>query len=444
MALPSQQSGPSRRSKHSYRRKNGRVSGRKWLLFMVVLIIAAVVVWITVGSQETTSPANTSVPKVVAAAPLTSATASAQAMNQPPAEPVESVVRPAEATMPEPGGADLTDRKVSSPAAQPTRLTVLPPAGLNRVQPDRENTPIAEPAQPIAVVAMSSPAPTAMMPPVLIAGSLPLITPGSVPAQMQEGLAALQAGQIVEARRLLTQVLRSGQVKPSKANELRELLSDINTRLVFSREIHPEDPFSLTYKVQPNDSLSRIRKKLAVQTDWRFIQRINGISAPNRIRIDQTLKIITGPFHGVVERSTFTMDVYLGEGSEQVYICTLPVGLGEYNATPLGHFRVRPNSKLVNPEWINPRDGTRYTADDALNPIGEYWMGLEGTDEANRDMAGYGIHGTVEPESIGKNASMGCVRMYPEDVELVYQMFAEGISTLEITDARINATAAAE
>ena len=83
--------------------------------------------------------------------------------------------------MPEPGGADLTDRRVSSPAAQPTRLTVLPPAGLNRVQPDRENTPIAEPAQPVAVVAMSSPAPTAMTPPILIAGSLPLITPGSVP-----------------------------------------------------------------------------------------------------------------------------------------------------------------------------------------------------------------------------------------------------------------------
>ena len=138
------------------------------------------------------------------------------------------------------------------------------------------------------------------------------------------------------------------------------------------------------------------------------------------------------------------MDGYLGEGIKQVYVCTLPVGLWEFNATPLGHFRVRPNSKLVNPEWINPRDGTRYTADDALNPIGEYWMGLEGTDEANRDMAGYGIHGTVEPESIGKNASMGCVRMYPEDVELVYQMFAEGISTLEITDARINTTAAAE
>ena len=94
------------------------------------------------------------------------------------------------------------------------------------------------------------------------------------------------------------------------------------------------------------------------------------------------------------------MDVYLGEGSEQVYVCTLPVGLGEYQRNATWSFRVRPNSKLVNPEWINPRDGTRYTADDALNPIGEYWMGLEGTDEANRDMAGYGIHGTVEPESI--------------------------------------------
>ncbi len=449
MALPSQQSGPNRRSKHSYRRKNGRFGSRRWLMLLVVLVVAGIVVWIVVGSEDATTTQNLATSAPQGASPPQPATASAQLIEQPTPQPVLSVSQPPRTAIPEPGGGVVSEPsvvgqpvKTSTPA---TQLTIAPPVGLTTRSPQDEVTPTAGASQtPVTTVAMSSPAPNVITPPILVAGTLPLMTADAVPEQMKEGLAALQAGKIVEARRLLSQALRSGEIKQSTANEIRELLSDINARLVFSREIHPEDPFSLTYKVQPNDSLSRIRKKLAVQTDWRFIQRINGISAPNRIRIDQTLKIITGPFHGVVERSTFTMDIYLGDGNEQVYVCSLPVGLGEFNATPMGHFRVRPNSKLVNPEWINPRDGTRYTADDELNPIGEYWMGLQGIDEANRDMAGYGIHGTIEPESIGRNASMGCVRMYPEDVQLVYQMFADGVSTVEIKDQRINATAAAE
>ncbi|MGI8401127.1 MAG: L,D-transpeptidase [Gemmatimonadaceae bacterium] len=39
---------------------------------------------------------------------------------------------------------------------------------------------------------------------------------------------------------------------------------------------------------------------------------------------------------------------------------------------------------------------------------------------------GYGIHGTDEPESIGKSVSHGCVRMLNEDIEKLYPMIAVG------------------
>ncbi len=98
----------------------------------------------------------------------------------------------------------------------------------------------------------------------------------------------------------------------------------------------------------------------------------------------------------------------------------------------MGRFRVRAASKLVNPAWANPRTGERFSRHDPDNPIGERWIGLEGIDDANRDLAGYGIHGTIEPESVGRQSSMGCVRMLPEDVEVVYEVLMERISTVEI------------
>jgi lipoprotein-anchoring transpeptidase ErfK/SrfK len=67
-----------------------------------------------------------------------------------------------------------------------------------------------------------------------------------------------------------------------------------------------------------------------------------------------------------------------------------------------------------------------------LNPIGERWIGLEGIEERTKDLSGLGIHGTIEPDTIGTQASMGCIRMGSNDVSQVYEMLAEGISTVEI------------
>jgi lipoprotein-anchoring transpeptidase ErfK/SrfK len=38
----------------------------------------------------------------------------------------------------------------------------------------------------------------------------------------------------------------------------------------------------------------------------------------------------------------------------------------------------------------------------------------------------YGIHGTIDPNSIGKAESRGCIRLRNQDVEEVYDMLAVG------------------
>ena len=98
----------------------------------------------------------------------------------------------------------------------------------------------------------------------------------------------------------------------------------------------------------------------------------------------------------------------------------------------MGTFTVRQNSKLIDPAWTNPRTGEHFDRLDPGNPIGDRWIGLEGIDEATRHMRGYGIHGTNEPQSISQQSSMGCIRMLAQDVEVIYEVLMERVSTVEI------------
>ena len=210
----------------------------------------------------------------------------------------------------------------------------------------------------------------------------------------------------------------------------------MNEELIFGPRILPDDPLVDTYRVQGGDSLDRIARNEGLAVDWRFLQRINGLANPNMIRRDQTLKIVRGPFHAVVYKDQYRMDVFAGppdDPSNWMFIRSFNVGLGSDDSTPVGEFVVRSDSKLVNPTWTNPRTGEVYAADNPENPIGERWLGLQGVGQYAA-LAGYGIHGTIEPDSIGTQASMGCVRLKPADIEIVYEMLAEAVSVVVIEE----------
>jgi hypothetical protein len=254
----------------------------------------------------------------------------------------------------------------------------------------------------------------------------PMTAPETPSARrVQAAIALVEANRPVEARVALTRLLQEG---PDPADEefVRDSLAALNRRLVFSPEAVAGDPFSRVHMVGRGESLSTIVKSQKLQVDWRFILRVNGLTSERYLREGQRLKLVTGPFDAVVDKTDFRLDLYMGRGEERVYVTSLPVGLGEYDSTPVGRFRVRSASRTPNPAWANPRTGERFAADDPLNPIGEHWIGLEGIDDANRAMAGYGIHGTIDPDSIGRMKSMGCVRLLADDVALVYEVLLDG------------------
>jgi lipoprotein-anchoring transpeptidase ErfK/SrfK len=244
----------------------------------------------------------------------------------------------------------------------------------------------------------------------------------------------MQSGNLLEARDLANGALASGRLSGNDVASAKQLLSEINQTVVFSPRRFPDDPWGGTYSVQPGDRLDRIGARYGVTPA--LLMKLNGIADARRLRAGATIKVLKGPFHAVVSKNSYRLDLYLGApgGSGSVFVTSFTVGLGANDSTPKGKWLVEPEKKIKNPVYYSPRGEGIIDADDPKNPLGEYWIGLVGTDGDAVGKQSYGIHGTIEPDSIGKQASMGCVRMRNEEVGTVFDALVEGKSTVVVTD----------
>ena len=210
----------------------------------------------------------------------------------------------------------------------------------------------------------------------------------------------MQAGDFIAAHRQLSALYWN---EPALRETIRERIETTARSIFFSPQPHYMQP----YVVQPGDQLQTIAAKYAVP--WEFLARLNGID-PRRIRADQKLKVIKGPFSAVVDLSDFELTLH----AHGYFVKHYRVGIGKAGTTPLGTFTV--NTKLVNPTYYGP-DGVVIEADDPANPLGERWIDIGDS---------YGIHGTIDPQSIGRAESRGCVRMLAEEVAEVYDLLGVG------------------
>jgi L,D-transpeptidase ErfK/SrfK len=117
--------------------------------------------------------------------------------------------------------------------------------------------------------------------------------------------------------------------------------------------------------------------------------------------------------------------------SEKPVVITHPVGIGRMDwETPLGKTKVI--GKKKDPAWYPPqslKDAAIAAGDPPLpdvvppgpdNPLGRYAIRL-GTGNGS-----YLIHGTHKPFGVGMRVSAGCVRMYPEDIEMLFAQVPVG------------------
>src|SRR5437870_4841492 len=214
---------------------------------------------------------------------------------------------------------------------------------------------------------------------------------GNAATVLADARAKMQAGNLLEARDLVNGALASGRIVASDAGAARQLLSEISQTVVFSSRRFPDDKWGGTYSVQPGDRLDRIGAKYGLTPA--MLMKLNGIPDARKLRSGATIKVVKGPFHAVVNKSAFRLDLYLGArgGAESVYVTSFPVGLGKDNSTPDGKWVVAPEKKLKNPEYYSPRGEGIIAANDPRNPLGEFWIGLDGTEGEARGKLSYGI-----------------------------------------------------
>ncbi len=150
--------------------------------------------------------------------------------------------------------------------------------------------------------------------------------------------------------------------------------------------------------------------------DQKFDRQVvgyNGVESPGTIIVDSQAKFL----------------YYVLEGGQAI---RMGVGVGREGFGWTGVVHV--GAKQENPRWFPPREMVarqpslaRFQASGmaggAGNPLGVraiYLFSDEGKDTL------YRLHGTIEPNSIGQNASSGCIRLLNENVTELYGLVQIG------------------
>ncbi|MFN7181995.1 MAG: L,D-transpeptidase family protein [Planctomycetota bacterium] len=213
-----------------------------------------------------------------------------------------------------------------------------------------------------------------------------------------------------EARRLYSKVyflLEKGEQK-----EVYKKLTQINNKMIFSATIYSD---SFTYTVVKGDILMKIGKKFSINPE--LIKKINKLKS-DLIYPGQNLKILKvdkdRKFHILVKKDD--LKLYLLWGEDLIREYPISIGNPDESPTPSGQFRI--TSRLPFPTW----KGIPYG--DPANILGTRWLGF------NEPHSNYGIHGTTQPDTIGKKTTNGCIRMHNSDIEELYDFVTEGVEVV--------------
>ena len=291
-------------------------------------------------------------------------------------------------------------------AAQPPRTEPQPPSAVN--------------PPPIA----SSPAPVATNPAEINPSPAPA---GSADEFYQAGKEALARQDYIAAREKLSRAVTAG-LSPEKEADARTQLNQAADQWLFAaRKIYNGDEFCKPYLVQPREILVQIARLNNV-TDG-LLKRINNIKDATKMPAGQNIKLVHGPFQVKVEKKRYLMTVTLGNIIVRSYRVTLGAPGSE---TPTGLSLVK--VKTIKPKWPDPVTHKIYEPEDPENPLGGFWIGLEGLEGAAVGRSGIGIHGTIKPQEIGQSTSNGCIRLVNENAAELFDLLVEGQSRVTVVD----------
>ncbi len=236
--------------------------------------------------------------------------------------------------------------------------------------------------------------------------ALSVTIPPNVAMLMDAASQLAAADMLQEARLKYQEALRYAEDVELRRN-IENRLGPIHIELLLSLRAMPEKE---DYLVKRGDSMGVIASRFGTTTE--LMQRNNRVRNPNLIKIGDRLQVFTGKFELVANKTTHEMTVLMnGE-----FFNRYKVGTGLFGRTPTGTFVVR--EKIAEPAWWPP-DGREVPFGHQDNILGTRWLSVRATGNT-QDVRGYGIHGTWEPDSVGKASSAGCLRMINAEVEELF------------------------
>jgi len=237
----------------------------------------------------------------------------------------------------------------------------------------------------------------------------------TVPNPQQQNfraICALASNKSLEEARQKGYALLAQTKDPALTASLETLLGQLNIELILSQARMPEKE---EYVVRSGDSLARIARKFKTTVD--LIKKSNALQR-SMLHPGDRLRIFKGTFTLTISKSRNDLVVKVNDRFFKRY----RVGTGKFGTTPTGTFVI--TEKIEQPPWWRP-DGKMIPFGDKANVLGTRWMSLQATSTTNA-VRGYGLHGTWEPETIGLQASAGCVRLLNSDVEELFLLVPTG------------------
>jgi lipoprotein-anchoring transpeptidase ErfK/SrfK/predicted negative regulator of RcsB-dependent stress response len=237
------------------------------------------------------------------------------------------------------------------------------------------------------------------------------------------GREAARGGDLIRAREFYQQAVRDATWGSPTWLEAVQALGDTNIALIFSPTPTPD---SKAYLVRPGDTLTAIGNALNIPQG--MLIRANVLDNPANLRPGQQLKYTAKDFRIIVERQTCRIFLLDKDGIFKMY----GTGLGKPgHETTLGSYKI--GNKQKDPTWFKPGAGP-IPAGNPENELGTRWMPL--VPDAPGLPTDLGIHGTIEPDSIGKYVSAGCPRMHNAEVEELYDLVVRStpVTIVEVLD----------
>lgn len=182
--------------------------------------------------------------------------------------------------------------------------------------------------------------------------------------------------------------------------------------------------------ISAGDTMSTIAQRYdigynAIKTANPHVDLNRGFSFRTILQIPTQHLLPNQPRRGIViNLPEMRMYYYLNDA-----VYTYPIGIGKIGKTiPITNTWI--TRKKENPTWTPPDDIREFNLDQGIvlpksipagpdNPLGPYAVYMS--------IPTYLIHSTIFPESVGKRASFGCIRMYQQDISEFFPSIQSGI-----------------